>query len=343
MNDQFDKLVENSLFYFEKAINEFDDEQQFATIHFYAAVELLLKARLFCEHWSLIADNVDSISSEDLLSGNFKSVTLEVANKRLIRIAGAGIQKSGFSHFVRLKNIRNKMIHFHSSHPIEDTAALISNVWLILHSKINSQWSDCFSKHISNFRETDVKMHKIHRFLKAKFESMKHIFEGKSKSGVTFTDCPSCKNKSLERSIILGELFHVSCIVCNVRTDCLIFECQDCDGNIYVEEEFEGKCSDCDIDVNEDLLFNRFGEKLSHRDISQGACSQESYCSECDHMEHFSVVPFNDKFLCLNCFYVSDSIDHCEYCNTAWNHFNDDSFWSGCNICDGKRGDIEHM
>ncbi|MBN1293095.1 MAG: hypothetical protein JXB48_14745, partial [Candidatus Latescibacteria bacterium] len=53
-NNQLNKLIENAFDFFERSLDEFEDNPKYSVIHFYAAVELFLKARLMAEHWSLV-------------------------------------------------------------------------------------------------------------------------------------------------------------------------------------------------------------------------------------------------------------------------------------------------
>lgn len=53
-NVDFGKLVENAFDFLDKAGREFENEPKYSVIHFYAALELFLKARLLHEHWTLI-------------------------------------------------------------------------------------------------------------------------------------------------------------------------------------------------------------------------------------------------------------------------------------------------
>ena len=50
----FERLVENALDFLVCAIEEFQVAPKYSVIHFSAAVELFLKARLMAEHWSLV-------------------------------------------------------------------------------------------------------------------------------------------------------------------------------------------------------------------------------------------------------------------------------------------------
>ena len=50
--DIFESLTRNAFDFLERGIAEFDASPKYSVIHFCAAVEMLLKARLLKEHWS---------------------------------------------------------------------------------------------------------------------------------------------------------------------------------------------------------------------------------------------------------------------------------------------------
>ena len=45
-----ERLVENAMDFLHRSIDEFSEHPKFSVIHFHAAVELFLKARLMAEH-----------------------------------------------------------------------------------------------------------------------------------------------------------------------------------------------------------------------------------------------------------------------------------------------------
>lgn len=69
-------LVENALDFLERSINDLSTAPKYSVIHFYASIELFLKARLLAEHWTLVVDRRKSPSKADFEKGDFASVTL---------------------------------------------------------------------------------------------------------------------------------------------------------------------------------------------------------------------------------------------------------------------------
>ena len=79
----FRSLVDNAIDFLAKASEELEDWPKYSVIHFYAAVELFLKARLMSEHWTLIVAKRQDPDWDRFISGNFSSVSLDEASIRL--------------------------------------------------------------------------------------------------------------------------------------------------------------------------------------------------------------------------------------------------------------------
>ena len=90
-HDIFDSLTRNAFDFLERGISEFDKSPKYSVIHFCAAVEMLLKARLMKEHWSLIVSKPDQANLAKFMAGDFSSVTLEDARARIRDVAGEDI------------------------------------------------------------------------------------------------------------------------------------------------------------------------------------------------------------------------------------------------------------
>ena len=68
-------LLDNAFDYLEKSAKEFDSDPKYSVINFFSSVELFLKARLACEHWSLIV--ADEIVLSKFLDGDSKTLYYE--------------------------------------------------------------------------------------------------------------------------------------------------------------------------------------------------------------------------------------------------------------------------
>ncbi|MFJ7305224.1 hypothetical protein [Streptomyces sp. NPDC099088] len=85
---------------------------KYAVLHLAAGTEVLLKARLELEHWSLVFANVDEATPEKLQDGTLKSCSPEVTRRRLKQIAGIDIPVHATNGLSRLADARNSLTHY---------------------------------------------------------------------------------------------------------------------------------------------------------------------------------------------------------------------------------------
>ena len=112
--DDFNLVVENAFDFFRKSIEEFDKEPKYSVIHFHAAIELIMKARLLWEHWTLIVTRPDTANLKSFRSGDFQSVSIKDAKIRLESVVQDGLNQKEFECFFAFDH-RNRMVHFY--HP----------------------------------------------------------------------------------------------------------------------------------------------------------------------------------------------------------------------------------
>ena len=117
----FSRLVENGFDFLFKAIDELKDQPKYSVIHFHAAVELFVKARLMHEHWSLVVTKRQEPAWEKFVAGDFQSVSLDEAASRLSKIVRSGLSAPELEAFREVARHRNKMVHFfHEAHTDEE-------------------------------------------------------------------------------------------------------------------------------------------------------------------------------------------------------------------------------
>ena len=102
------RLVENAMDFLSQSIREFDEQPKYSVIHFHAAVELFLKARLFAEHWSLVVSKRKDADWDDFVAGKFISVSLDEAASKLDKIVRTGLTKQELETFRRLTTVRRQ-------------------------------------------------------------------------------------------------------------------------------------------------------------------------------------------------------------------------------------------
>ncbi|MFE5634001.1 serine/arginine repetitive matrix protein 1 [Streptomyces sp. NPDC056543] len=128
--------VRNGLDYLDSAVDHLDENEtgittrdvKYAVLHLQAAVEVLFKARLLAEHWTLVFADVHQATRKKLDSADFKSVTTEAAIVRLRNIVGVPISDEEEKALKNLREDRNKLQHFgltHDAHAVEARTAAV--------------------------------------------------------------------------------------------------------------------------------------------------------------------------------------------------------------------------
>ena len=113
---------------------------KYAMLNLVDGVELLVKARLEQEHWTLLFDQVDKASQEKLRSGDFKSVEFEQAYRRLRDIAGVEIDTPVWKHLNDLRTIRNRTRHYNIDFELDQVRSLLAECLNFCHFFCNEQF-----------------------------------------------------------------------------------------------------------------------------------------------------------------------------------------------------------
>jgi transcription elongation factor Elf1 len=112
--------VRNGMDYLDRAVTELTegttppDERRlkYAVLHLQAATEVLLKARLIGEHWSLVFKNLTKADLGEFNSGDFESCTTDETIDRLIKIAQVAIPADARDAIKSLAKDRNRLTHY---------------------------------------------------------------------------------------------------------------------------------------------------------------------------------------------------------------------------------------
>jgi hypothetical protein len=351
----FDSLVKNAIDFLIRSVSELETNPKYSIINFCTAVELFLKSRLMLEHWSLIFDDPKQAHLDKFLQGDFKSVTMEGAIVRLKGIAALKFDKNEEECFKTIRNHRNQLVHFfNKAYSNESNAGELETValeeckgWFYLSQLLREKWKDDFSDYTHEIEKLDKSMSGIRKYLQVKFDALLPEIEIKRKRGASFGVCTSCRFISSEEKI-LTEISQFSdhllssscsCLVCGykARNRELKVSCPDCEnGKIGIHDLGEGECEDCEYLISLDELLDRFA-KVNY--LGSGEFEENrAYCSFCEYLDQPTVVPFEKIWLCLSCLEHYDEVGWCEYCNEHVAGDLEDSFLSGCLMCEGQMG-----
>ncbi len=341
-NIAFGDLVENAFDFLDKAGREFESEPKYSVIHFYAALELFVKARLLHEHWTLIVTKPENADVVKFQKGEFHSVSLTDAQKRLTSIIQQGLTVDEFACFFELGGHRNRMVHFFHKDPHakkSDIEAIVSQqcrAWFYLHRVLTQKWKAVFSSYQGKIATYDEAMRKQRQYLEAKFAQLNNDIAVARNAGAIFHKCPSCGHCALqENESDISPVLEFKCWVCEFAANGVKIECPECDAEQTLIGEGWHICSECGKQIEPDDVksFLTSGVVLDKDDLMEG---YEANCGTCDG--YHCVIQLEDQWFCTNCFDICHHVEECGWCNELNTGDMEFSHSSGCNHCDGKMG-----
>lgn len=331
-------LVGNALDFLRRASEDFTEHPKFSVINFYAAVELMLKARLLAEHWAQVVDK--HTTRRKFEEGDFTSVTFAQAVERLRDVVGTPINEDAIRSFDAVRRHRNKMVHFFQSAgsklDLDKTAAEQLRAWYHLNQLLTTTWRDVFAPYETDIKALERSLHTQRDYLRAKFDALTPQINILRKKGKGIADCEACLFEAAAIRDLADGLFESTCLVCGAKRKWLVVQCEQCDA----VNDFEGggesiHCSTCDTVEEVDSLVERLNEEC-HRPDEASLAITPANCRECEG--YHTVIEHNGQYLCLQCLDANDTLEQCEWCSEHSSGDMSDSYLLGCGICEGHAG-----
>jgi hypothetical protein len=335
----FDSLTRNAFDFLKRGIEEFDKSVKYSIINFCAAMEMLFKARLMKEHWSLVISKPGQVSLAKFKTGEFTSVTLREALDRICNVTGEIIGNEASNNFLALARHRNKMVHFF--HPEIDTddkarEQIISEqcrVWVYLHRLLN-RWNIYFRDFSDEISHAEWAMKKNRKYLTAKFKALKQELDDASAAGCTPKKCSACGYKAAISSTIDDNIISLNCLVCGHTETQVELDCPYCGMSTTVTDG-RANCRHCGKLINPSDLANALLDPAAaHFAIRDGDDTWMVNCGVCGG--DYTVIKCKNKHFCTNCFEIFDGVDQCRWCGEYTAGDMEDSSLFGCGCCGGR-------
>lgn len=344
------QLVNNALDFLEVSITELQEKPKYSVIHFHAAVELFLKARLLDEHWTLVVAPRKELDWQNFLSGEFVSVSMEDAITRLAKVIQSGLSDNQIKTFRKITKHRNQTVHFfHEPESEEAGRGRIQSIvkeqllaWYYLHELLLKQWGSVFNKWKKNISRIDKKLRVHHDFLQIIFEDLKPTIADYKSKGFLFLECPSCGFEADKHKEMIDEPYDSECLVCGLSELCIKTSCDECDdgeGTILFRDASNAECSNCRESYGGEKIREIFVDKgKSYLAFTDGNHYPFPIsCGECGSYK--TVVEISEgRYLCTECFSLSEEYDTCEWCNEESTDLSEGSYLNGCPCCEGRAG-----
>ena len=250
-------LLDNALDYLrwatEHTTEDEDRHWKQALLNLAAGIELLLKARLQEEHWSLLFADIDKASARRLRTGDFVSVDARTALSRLEEIAGVKLSDEDRQPLRVLREFRNGAQHFALDVEEEAVKALLArNLNFAVdfcHDHLKDQLTEERERILAEILEAA-------NAFSAFVDERREVIAGRLAAAPAVYDCPTCVQ---ENTLVLGE-GDPECAFCRARFEPdyvadlgegrLPWECMSCGRTtvllvLYNNDWGVGLCSTC--------------------------------------------------------------------------------------------------
>ncbi|QTI87214.1 hypothetical protein [Streptomyces sp. AgN23] len=190
---------------------------KYAVLHLHAATEVLLKARLQIEHWSLVFLEPLTATREKLGSGAFTSCGVEETIDRLERFASIRIEHKHHQAIKALTLDRNKLQHYgltHNAYAVEARAAVVLHflmdfIHLQLLWRLDQEQRDHAERELGPIR-SDLPL--IERFVDARMNNIKDVLASCPEYTLQCADCGKW-------AALVMDVGGVRCLFCNTERD----------------------------------------------------------------------------------------------------------------------------
>lgn len=342
-------LIDNAFDFLEKAIDQFKTDPKYSVINFCAAIELILKARLMHEHWSLIISvpQHQHPSIAKFKSGDFKSINFADLIPKIESVTGEKLPKELKDNFTQLAQHRNKMIHFyHEAHTGKKKEELIKQIaveqcigWSYLEKQLGN-WSVIFSKYKPSIRKINRKMRGHQIYFEAIYTDKKKEIDEAKKAGTIFVNCARCKMGAAKQTQNTDYIFTHSCWVCELEEQAVKVPCSDskCKSHLFVTHTNveDATCPSCKNTFTQKDL-----KKFLESDVADFFAPSDDpaiiNCGICEGQE--DVITHLNHYICPECAYITDEVEFCGFCGEgAIGKDLSESNYSGCGSCEGLAG-----
>jgi len=279
-------LVENILDYLLEAAEHAEKDSprdwKYALLHTVAAIELLVKARLQEEHWSLVFADVDKAAKGALKTGDFISVDFKAAIRRLADIAGVGLEQTTQRKLERLRKHRNKIQHYALNVDRAIVLPIIAFGYNFALNFIRDELQEVDTADVNELMlEAAQRLAGFDEFIETRMVQVNQ----KLKEANGIIECPKC----WQEAMVLGE-DNPHCLFCGAES-----APKDLAWELSVEGEPE-ICPECG-GVCVQLIAGAC-DATTWQCLSCGVSGDYERCSRCDQLINGEPLPGD---LCRNC------------------------------------------
>lgn len=345
--DMLPVLINNAYAFLKSALEKLEDDTKSSVINFYSAVELFLKAPLLHEHWTLIVSKDPKFSK--FQKGDFISIGFKESIKRLKDILGIHIKNDAYNAFDKVRQHRNKYVHFFIQNENDIIAQIAKEqilAWAYLHHLIKNKLSHIFYnfEEKNKLIESSLKRHKKfwQQYSQLRYKQLLYYYENKINKGAIISHCSRCKVRSLEETIYSEVYTESHCRICQYYGKNLKLACPGCQRQTILWGDAYSSCEHCPYQFEPDKVFDIINTYGNLNELNEPV--EWLIPANCHYCEGYQTVcELNEHYLCTNCFILTSTVDYCEYCSDSTNMADPaDTYAFGCGFCDGAIGNANY-
>lgn len=325
VEQQIHKLIINALDFLETAANEIKTKPKYSYIHFWSGIELLLKARVCKEHWTLVVKTPHPNLTK-FLKNNFVSKNFEDLCEILKVTIKLPLEQNHKNKLETIKKHRNKWIHFYQNEDEQIAKGeLITDQlhgWYILNHYLTKIW-------INEFRTYQQQVNQIYSIISSNnteyftiaYQHIKPLLKKISQDREQrLVQCSRCEFKScLTPKYEDGTIFKLACEVCGYELINIFYTCEKCNTTNMLSSK-NAKCSKCFHLYEWSYLLSKIKNNLLERNTDV-----HCYCSS------DNLLDLKDGFFCVDCHksFTDDELNECPHCQKL----GPENMDLGCELC----------
>ena len=338
--EHFDQLCRSAFDFLLRSTQEIESDPKYALLHFALGLELLQKARLYEEHWSLIVTSQPSLKA--LTHGDFSSVSCKEAMGRLETIVGQPVPADAKKTFETIIKHRNKIVHFYHDGlgQAELRSAIAGDIckgWFHLRDRLRV-WKSEFKTFDREMRQLEGKMRSVRTFLQIVYDTQLADLKSQQAKGADVTTCPACGFDAALLGRVTSKLFVQHCKVCDLDAPLVRFACADSDCGLELSasgwngfQSIQCTCGATNIqgDLKTALDTSSYENTNPPESIACPNCCSDDTVVEHDHL-----------YICVECLSYSVDLGHCEFCGQGQlgGEALEETMLHGCGFCEGTIG-----
>ncbi len=257
------RLLDNALDYVWSAAERAHDggarNLKYAVLHLFAGIELLLKARLQREHWSLLFADVNKADQGGLSRGEFRSVDFDLTCQRLTKIAEVHVQPTDRVHLDKLRDLRNRLQHFGVQVGEDEVKSLVAAGANFAIDFCREHLPELFETHSGVVEQIRAHLAEFDEYVERRLAAIKPDLD----DAPTVWGCPNCWQDAL----VIGDgdphcLFcdfvgDPEAIAADVSETCRVVPCPHCRSSACTlrlrnNEEAYWACAGCGVELDAD-------------------------------------------------------------------------------------------